>query len=140
MGRLRAVPSPVIEPFPIDDERSGIGPRVVGADLLDKTAFSRAALIGHDDTVERSLFGPNTAQADMNGHRLSFVLFSRPYRYDPSNWAVTVPGRNRGPLVRGSVRRRRTGYVRGGGSYATPLTRSSSSAKPGDTGPSFSAR
>jgi hypothetical protein len=48
---------------------------IIGADLLDEAAIARAAGIGHDNPIERTLLGAAAGETNFQGH-LGFLLFA----------------------------------------------------------------
>src|SRR5262249_6791806 len=78
VGRLGAAAAPMVEALAVHQQRARVSGGIVSTELLDEAAPSGAALIGDDDAIEGCLFGADAAQTYVNGHRVSFVLLSRP--------------------------------------------------------------
>src|SRR6185503_16106560 len=65
---LRALGEPRLRLVFVDDERDGLGARVVVPDDLDRSPVAGAAAVGDDDSVSRLLGRANARQPDADCH------------------------------------------------------------------------
>ena len=67
-GRLGSFVEPVEGAVTVEDDGSGVGVRVVEADLFDQTAVTRCACVGDDNVKIRVVFLAVARKADLNSH------------------------------------------------------------------------
>jgi hypothetical protein len=71
LGRLCSLALPVSETVAIHVQNDLVRNRIPRAEILDETTVTPLPVIGHDDAIERRLFGPMSGEADVNGHESS---------------------------------------------------------------------
>src|SRR6516165_9145854 len=79
IGRQRAGAEPMLDALCLQRDPIGVRPvehRVVGPELFDKAAVTRAARIRDDDAVIGALFRAAARQADLQRHALTFSLMA----------------------------------------------------------------
>src|SRR3954447_11917949 len=72
--RLRALGQPLADPVLLEDDRRGLGLRVVLAHGLDEAPVAGRALVGHDDPPDRVLLAAPAGQSESNCHEFLSCL------------------------------------------------------------------
>src|SRR5436190_15927868 len=82
---LRALAEPVIRAIEFQIEIVALLERLIGANLLNELAVARAAVVGHDNAIDRGVCRPDSFHANSNCHKLS-LCFVRPIQRPPSGF------------------------------------------------------
>src|SRR5829696_7682031 len=70
---LGAVLEPVARALLVEDDRRGLGLRVVLADRLDRATVARRAFVGDDDPPDRVLLGTHSSKSDSDCHKVAQI-------------------------------------------------------------------
>jgi hypothetical protein len=98
---LRPFAQPVLGSLQVHRKVVTLLKRLVGAQLLDELAVSRAAAISHNYTKNRCVLGPDPLHANFNCHKYSFYRFAAS-RFSPNRFrnGTKMSGEpSRGPVA-----------------------------------------